>query len=446
MEVLHITPHFGGGVGQVLRAILPELSAVGHSSSVASIEEINEQSQELLLQQDIPFRERLETNAHQLPDMVNGSDVIVVHWWNHPALLNLLSTFCLPSGRFVFWSHISGLTHPNGYSLNWLRAPEKFIFTTPLSHFAPEVEVAKQKYNKEFETVWSTSGIEGLAHHVLSQTERDLGLVYCGNLDFSKMHSDFFKIAHALFESTGQPIRVIGPLTREFESRLAITNSQHCILPLSFIPESEKINLLSRSKIFIYPLSETHYGTCDQTIQEALALGLPVVAFGNLMERQMLEGANAGIVATSTDHFISASTELWNDESRRQALGLNAVTHARQSFSLPHCVTKLDKIFKETLNTATKKPLNLEVTNDITAGEIFLDSLGFSRGIVEQFCEQTQKGCEPSANIEDLNREMIKQVLRNGANWTSPTKSSPFHWLKKFPKDELLKKICENLG
>lgn len=446
MKVLHITPHLGGGVGQVLRAILPELVAMGHSISIASIEDINDLSQEFLSKQGIPFDDQLENNPNTLGDLVDGADIVLVHWWNHPSLLHLLSTVHLPKGRFIFWSHISGLTPPNGYSLSWLMAPEKFVFTTPLSHLAPEVDVAKQNHNKTFETVWSTSGIETLSEYLLPQTERDLGFVYCGNLDFSKMHKDFFKIAKALFDATGQPIKVIGPMTEEFEEMHAKTGSNNCVLPTGFISENEKIDLLRRSKIFIYPLSEKHYGTCDQTIQEALTLGLPVVAFGNMMESQMLDGANAGAVVTSTDHFISSSIELWENETRRHLLGLNAVSHAKQSFSLQHCVMKWDDILQDVLNNAMKKPIDLDVSTENTAGAIFLDSLGFLRSTVEPLCTQKQKTCNSSADIENLNVEMLRRMLRNKAQWTSPTKSSPFHWLNKFSDDDLLKNICDNLS
>lgn len=445
MKVLHITPHFGGGVGQVLRAILPEFIAMGHSIIIASIEDINNPSQAFLSKQDIPFEQSIECNPNKLVDLVADADIVLVHWWNHPSLLHLLSTVHLPDARFVFWSHISGLTPPNGYSLSWLRAPEAFVFTTPLSHLAPEVEVAKRNDNKTFETVWSTSGIEALSEHLLPQTERDLGFVYCGNFDFSKMHQDFFKIAHALFNATGQPIRTIGPMTQAFEDMRAKTNSKDCVLPTGFIPESEKIDWLRRSKIFIYPLSEKHYGTCDQTIQEALTLGLPVIAFGNAMERQMLDGADAGAVVTSTERFISSSLELWSNEPKRHTQGLNAVSHAKKSFSLKHSVTKWDKILRDVIRTAAKKPISLSVSIENTAGAIFLDSLGFFRPTIEPLCTLRKKN-HSTSDIENLNYEMLRRMLGNKAHWTSPTKSSPFHWLNKFPNDGVLKNICKNLS
>lgn len=446
MKVLHITPHFGGGVGQVLRAILPEFVAMGHSISIASIEDINDLSQEFLSKQDIPFEESIEKKPNRLVDLIIDADIVLVHWWNHPSLLQLLSTVQLPNGRFVFWSHISGLTPPNGYSLNWLKAPEKFVFTTPLSHLAPEVEAAKRDYNIKFETVWSTSGIEILSEYLLPQTERDLGFIYCGNLDFSKMHEDFFKIANALFDATGQPITVIGPMTQEFEEMRAKTNSVNCILPTGFIPENQKIDLLRRSKVFVYPLSERHYGTCDQTIQEALTLGLPIVAFGNFMERQMLDGADAGAVVTSTDLFISSSLELWNNGPKRHASGLNAVTHAKQSFSLQHCVMKWNRILHNVLSKAEKRPINLSVSPENKPGATFLDTLGFYRPTVEPLSAQKQIVCSSNSGVESLNDEMLRRVLRDKAQWTSPTKSSPFHWRNKFPDDDLLKNICENLS
>jgi glycosyltransferase involved in cell wall biosynthesis len=439
LKILNITPHLGGGVGQVLRALLPELNSSQYLVTIASLEKINIESKRALEDAEIFYIDKVENDYFILADLIKAADIVLIHWWNHPALLTLLTRFQLPKSRYIFWSHISGMTAPNGFSKTWLKAPEEFVFTTPVSNLAPEAAALMQNNDIQFKSIWSTSGVEGLSSFSKAVEQRDLGFVYCGNLDFSKVSIEIFDIAKKLYDRVGERTRIIGPITKDFKDEMAKRNADEHIDATGFITEKEKIDLLSRSKVFVYPLAEQHYGTCDQTIQEALALGLPIVANKNLMEQQMLAGSGACLISENKDEFIQGCISLYLNKDQRMIASSKATRHSEKFFKLALCVEQFQDLFRD-LYKKQKKILNLTVNSQSTTAEIFLDSLGFSRIKIEGAIRFKKHDA-----IEDLNPFMMKQNLYHENMWTSPTKSSPFHWLSFDPEDSFLNELCNEI-
>jgi len=439
MKVLHITPHLGGGVGQVLRALLPALNSACHSMELCALEKIDPHSRATLDRNEIQYSDCLEHSPDIIFDRISSADVVLVHWWNHPGLLVFFKRNKMPKSRFIFWSHISGLNPPNGFSETWLQAPEKFIFTTPVSFISPDVVSITTRTRSKFDVIWSTSGVEKLNNFARPFRERDLGFVYCGNLDFSKVDCSIFDIAKSLFEQTLIKTTIIGPVTADFERTHEERDAQVFLNVTGFIPEAEKIDLISRSKVFLYPLTEGHYGTCDQTIQEALALGLPIVAFRNDMEQQMLEAFEGGFLTSCKKEFIQVSAELILDQERLQSLSNSARLYAAKYFSLQTSLSRFFSTFSD-IKSKEKKYLNLVVDEKASPYEVFLESLGFAKGMIEILLEGKK-----IYNMECLNTQLIRHKLARKNSWMSPTKSSPFHWSTRYPEDAQLLVLCEEL-
>ena len=63
------------------------------------------------------------------------------------------------------------------------------------------------------------------------------------------------------------------------------------------------MKLLSNFDVFGYPLSKYHFGSCDQSIQEAMTAKIPVVALNNQMESYMIKNNVTGYLAKDENEY-----------------------------------------------------------------------------------------------------------------------------------------------
>jgi len=82
-------------------------------------------------------------------EAISNADIVILHWWNHPAMAKLLLNFPQIETRVVFWIHVSGCTYPK-LPFSLINYMEHTIFTTPYTYQNPywnkkEQEIARKK-------------------------------------------------------------------------------------------------------------------------------------------------------------------------------------------------------------------------------------------------------------------------------------------------------------
>lgn len=160
-SVLHLTPHFGGGVGAVLLNYLAKVSGSGRFVHRAvCLDYANEKALEAARRIGFDLAENMAADPLATLKAIGEADIVLVHWWNHPLLYDFLVRQSLPPARVVAWSHISGFHPPYVFTEALLRYPDMFVFTTPLSLDAPEVKEADNAVGRRFRAIWSTSGVD----------------------------------------------------------------------------------------------------------------------------------------------------------------------------------------------------------------------------------------------------------------------------------------------
>lgn len=438
MKILHLTPHLGGGVGAVLRAFLSYESTFidERVHSLCSLEDINQFSRDFLRYNGVTYTENLYYNQAELSRQVESSDIVVVHWWNHPLLQELLMNYQLPPNRMIIWCHISGLTSPNVVCEYILELPDEFIFTTPLSNFVPCIESYRKSKDLSFHTIWSTCGYESIEKLYSPQPRRNFGkrktirLGYVGNLDQTKLSADFFNILSKI-ESSEVHTTVIGPPTEFFLNMLEESNNEN-VEYLGFVSEEEKFRYLNSFDIFFYPLARNHYGTCDQAIQEAMIFGIPVIAFNNPMESYMIKHGETGLIAKNSAEFAKLLQELIDDEFLRSRLSIQASKAAKEMYSVEQMANSWCSMFESALlgQKTLKAPLSQIMGRKLSPAEIMATSLGIYGGLFSEYLEST----EPDRKLK---LESQISALASSPNWTSPTKSTVHHY-KKFFDDEII--------
>ncbi|HQI24601.1 MAG TPA: glycosyltransferase family 4 protein, partial [Smithella sp.] len=332
IKILHITAHLGGGVGSVL---LNYLAKAGNNSAfehrVLSLEYANEKAKAASRETGFFLADKMSENLPGLLAAVSRADVVLMHWWNHPLLYALLVRESLPSARIIFWSHISGFSAPYVFNEPALCYPDLFVFTSPLSLNVPEVRSLPDNRQKALRVIWSTGGIEHTAS-VRPNPHSGFNIGYIGTVDYGKLHPHFLKMSS---DAKIPDVRFIvcgGPSEKQIreESRQYGIHEQ-------FVFTGQISNIqdyLSKFDIFGYPLAPHHYGTCEQSLGESMAAGIPPVVMGNPTESLIVEDGITGIVAPDENAYTQALETLYHQPDFRRRLADNARKAAEERYSL----------------------------------------------------------------------------------------------------------------
>jgi len=435
IKILHITPHLGTGVGTV---VLNYLQKVKESEifehSIVCLDYANELAKSVAKASDFYLDGDMSKRPDELLKMIEASDVVLIHWWNHPLLTDFLVRQTLPANRLITWSHIQGSPAPNNFTPKTLKYPDKMIFTTPLSYEVKEVKDLFDQLSSHFGVVWSTGGVERLGW--LKPTPHSgFNIGYIGSLDFTKMHPDFFEICNKIDIPNVKFVVVGGPNDKAEFLRNKATEAglSEKFVFTGFVPEAEKWQHLATFDVFGYPLAPHHYGTCDQVLQEAMAIGIVPVVLNNPMENLMVKNNECGLVADDITGYIKAIENLHQDDNLRNKLSQNAKQYAQENYSLAKMEKQWNQIFEELLTkpkTVKIWPLEKE-SKDITANDVFIESLGeYGRPFID-YCQAKDEVAKQVAV------EAIKELAKS-PNWRSTSKSTVHQYSAFFPEDKIL--------
>lgn len=430
-NILHITPHLGGGVGRVL---LNYFSKAKDDSifmhEVVCLDYANSKAVEVAKNIGLSLFDKMSEKKQEVLDLIADSDIVLIHWWNHPLLYDFLVREQLPPSRVIMWSHNSGLCLPGVFSEKLLAYPDLFVFTTPISYKAKEVKNLSDEQKKSLRVVWATGGVE----HVKSikpKTHTGFNVGYIGTVDYCKMHPDFLNICNQVDIPDIHFIVCGGPKEEELRQeaeRLGIGGKFNITGPLSDIKE-----YLSLFDVFGYPLASYHYGTCDQTLQESMAAGVVPVVFSNPMESYMVKDGVTGIVAKDKEEYIKALQDLYHNRELRNTLSQNAKEYALSTYSLDKLANEWEKIFYEVLNfpKTIKKWKISKTDSNITPKDIFLESLGDYGKDFVSYC---------NAEGDEEKRKAVEGIkkLAKTANWQAETRGTVHHYNYFFPNDPYL--------
>lgn len=436
---MHITPHLGTGVGTVtLEYLKNEVIRNNHTHRVLALDSINAQAKKILNNLNIQHQDCLFKSLSMIQDAISAADIVLIHWWNHPLLSTFLMSETLPECRLILWCHISGIEAPNNLTLNTLKYPDQFIFTTPMSFRSKYIERLSSLEKQKLENIWSTGGVERLSF--LKPSSHD-GIIigYIGNLDFTKLNPGFISLCEMVEDKTVKFVVIGGPVNTQLINQARNSSIANRIEFTGYISEEEKWKHLSTFDIFGYPLAPHHFGSCDQSIQEAMAAKVPVVVLDNPMESYMVKNNQTGLVCKTYAEYANALNLLIKNKGLRDTLGANAKEFAYSEYSISRAAERWDQAFNKLLSTPkTKKkwPKFFKGTKP-TVAEVFVESLGDDGAPFQNLLPKN------NASKYDIRRSVDElRELSFRPNWTSPTKSTSFHYLNFFPNDHVLKEFC----
>lgn len=431
IKILHIVPHLGGGVGRVLLSFM--LKAKENLSFVHRVSCFDYANKNAIKTANIigfSLLDNMSVKKQKLLNQISDSDIVLIHWWNHPLLYDFLVREQLPASRVIMWSHNSGLYPPSVYTGKILAYPDLFVFTTPVSFETKEVQNLSSEQKKSLSVIGATGGVED-AKSVKPKKHSGFNIGYIGTVDYAKLNPNFLNICAKVNIPNVKFIVCGGPSEKKIKEearKLRIAQKFNFTGQVSDITK-----YLSIFDIFGYPLAPYHYGTCDQTLQESMAAGVVPVVLSNQMEKYMINDGITGIVAKTENDYIQALKTLYNNKVLRSSLSRNARKYARNFFSIDRMVRDWEIIFKEVLAIPkTRKIWNMvKQNNEIKATDVFLESVGDYGGDFIHYL---------NAKSEKENRECTKKIkkLAKSAIWQAKTRGTVHHYYSFFPNDRYL--------
>ena len=438
MNILHITPHLGGGVGTVVRGYLGYVLSVGDDNhSVLALDTLNNDSRHFLNSIGCARTDESFNKIEEMDAQIARADVVLVHWWNHPQLQMILMGHSLPACRVLLWAHISGGPSPNNFTKFITGYADLMVFTTPLSFHAPEIRALPATQRDRITCIWSTAGVTPLKQRLEErQSNNDTAhqpiVGYTGNLDYTKLNRQFLP-ACSRMAADGVRFTVIGPLTNAFRKDYEESTIQNVMEVTGFVDEDTKFTRMAGFRVFGYPLARHHYGTCDQTIQEAQALGVPPVVLNNPMESHMVVHGRTGLIARDITEYCKYVSLLLSDDVLQAELSNNAARFAHSEYSIKKMAQQWQQAFDGVIATpkSVKNSLAALTNRTFTPVDVFVASLGNHSGVFDAHRSAT------TAAEKDRARAQIS-CLQALDNWSSPTKSTATHYSTFFPQDPWL--------
>lgn len=436
LNVAHLAAHVGGGVGSVLRDFVqsaPAASADHHLICFDTCIENYDKMKGLSSKRDrqLPLDTRLRNHLR------NAFDVVLIHFWNHP-LTALFLSYGIQDLRLVIWSHNSGLSEPNVIPHYLVSGNGSMYFSSSCSLTAPNLISAFYRYPYEFKVIHSTCSLDEFLRIGISRSKRALTqrLLYVGTVSDAKMHPQAAEIFARLSRAGCEVVVVGGPLEANLDQR--VTKLGGVCRVTGYI--DDPLPYLRDGDVFVYPLRRGHYGTGEQVILEAMAAGLPVVAFNNPAEAAIVEHGVSGFLATSNDEFCRYVEVLVCNENLYRSLSSGAITAVCNRFDSRSMAMDLMNVIEEAATRpgwtipAQIKSNSFDYGMATFALNSFFDPMSI-RGAIDG-----------DANAAEIVFEKIRPALcrlEDRGIWMADTKSSPFHYLSYFPESPGLRTLCE---
>ena len=418
INVLHITAHLGGGVGKVLARLAAESRRRkdGVHHTVACLEpmekmqfadQLRAQGGELLV---CPSRQNLDQRIRE-------ADIVQLEWWHHPVVARWMCSEPLPSMRLIVWSHVSGLHVPE-IPPGFVTMPHRFLCTSPCSLEHPALRALKATLGERLGVVVSSGGFEDLPQSVHRVPGQSLRVGYVGTLNFAKLHPRLLDFVAAVRIPNFCLALVGDPTTGT--TLLEEATSKGCRERLELRGYQLDIATeLARYEVFAYLLNPLHYGTAENALLEAMAMGVVPIVLNNPAERCLVRHMNTGVIVTTPDEFADALDWLAHHPDERERLSKNAASVVRSEFSVGRMADGLHEHYRAVVS---------EMKRDFDFRSVF--------------------GSEPADWFRTCQGEEAWRFSDNGQSKCTVgrgpdclyerTKSSVFHYQSVFPFDRRL--------
>ncbi|MDH5358766.1 MAG: glycosyltransferase, partial [Gammaproteobacteria bacterium] len=280
MNVLHLTPHMGGGVGRALLGVASNVNN-GIEHSFICLEK-PEKKQFLEAIRELGCKVLVAPSRTKIIEQIEASDIVQLEWWRHPATIECLSHLSSISMRLVVWCHVSGL-YNEIIPEQLLKSSARFLLTSACSLQSTQIQLLSSEEKERLAIVHSNGGLEAWPMSSACDEHEPLAVGYIGSLNFAKLHPNYVDFLASVAIDDFK-ISLIGDLTnQDVLQHQAISLNKPKLL--NFVGYVEDVpTALSKINVLAYLQNPTHYGTNENALLEAMAMGIVPVVLNNPAE------------------------------------------------------------------------------------------------------------------------------------------------------------------
>ena len=222
--------------------------------------------------------------ARRVNRLVGRSDLLVASSHFLPDVLPVFVARSRRSSKVVYIHHIIGdMDRPNNLNTKLANLQEKICFALIKQGFGKIVvvnqEVADRLRELGFrkQQILLSSNFVNPQSAVLPYGHKDIALAFCGRMVTQKGVDDFVEVCRHIQKILPGFRAVMIGVGPELNRLKAMIASEKLAIELAgYVDDGAKFNLLSRSRLFVFPSVEEGWGIA---VAEALSVGTPVVAY-----------------------------------------------------------------------------------------------------------------------------------------------------------------------
>ena len=417
----------GGGIGRAISdSLIAEKKMTPDVHKVYCLEKpVNFQYIEKCLTNSIEVKYAL--SGEDLYREMSQTDIVVIHWWNHPAMARLLLNFPAIRTRVVFWIHVSGCTYPK-LPFSIVEYMDYTIFTTPYTYKNPHwTEEEQEIAEKKGYVIYGLGELGDLFLKKNYEVGEEFVIGYVGTISTSKLHPDIAlfcnevksKIPTSRFVFVGE--NQLDCYTMNQIKNFGLLDSVEFT---GYVNDVEA--QLQRFDVFGYPLNPYHYGSTENALLEPMSAGIPVVALNHGVERSIICDEVNGLLADSPQQYGECMAEFFESKELRDRLGRNAAHFVKEEYNLYKNIECLNHLLLKVCSI-TPKIYDFQYVFGKEPHEYFLSCMGVERKFFEKDTLKLKK--------KDL------PVILKGYS-----KGSVHQFAEFFVEDEIFKKWAEELN
>jgi len=429
-KVLHITPHMGAGVGRALSNL--SINASNYDSKyehhiILLEEQQNKQSYNECRENGISVE--IITDFDVIAKQMNNADIVQVEWWHHPLISYFLANFPQVKTRLLFWCHISGNNYPL-LPASIVKRPHRFLFTSLSSYDNPSWTTSEKLHIKETSDVVNSCGnLESFFDTNLAEHD-GFNIGYVGTQNYCRLHPDFVDMCNSI-DLPNSKFVMIGDNTniKDISEKAKLKGILDKFEFKGYVNDVEK--QLSQFDVFAYPMNPYHYGTTENAIVEAMAVGLPVVLFNQCCEKYIVKHQQTGLLVDTQDDYVEAVKFLYNNPNEAKRLGQNAKEYVGRKYSIKNTIEKFEENYDSIIN---EQPRFFSF-DDIIGSKPYQWILSCLNEEKYWFLKSIE--VKTSENIKDI-VEVEAEIANSRRILREPTKFSVFHYFNYFKDDDWL--------
>ena len=422
MKVTHITTHMGGGIGRALSDLVLQEHEFTHRIIVLQQPEKDYFVNKCVQNEDVQVF--ICPSYTDINNLLDSSDVVVLHWWHHPAMCEFLYNFPKKPVRLVLWSHVSGCTYPF-LAYDFTQLFEGIIRTSNVSLENPFwSERQKKEICEKSELVYGLGELGSYDAKKSYKESGDFKIGYVGTLAESKIHPAYVKICRKIVSIIPNvKFYLVGDKDAGvwMEHEIEEYNLEDYIEFVGYVDHVDE--WLQKFDIFGYPLNSYNYATTENSILEAMAVGLPVVLLNQGTEKYIVQHNINGVLANDIDDYVDYMVALMHDSTYREKLGKQARKDVYVRYDFNNNLNR----FRDAIRKVKSAPKAIKAFKNV------IGSTPYEWWI---------------SAMNDVDKDMIHRHAWSELQpiFREKKKSSVYHFADSYLDDIKLKTICDELN